>query len=59
MKGIDGDAINFVVPDRKTFMNIDSVEGLGSDLKPGLIEAMLNLFGPGTVVKLELWVVKS
>ena len=55
MKGLGGEHINFVVPDKKTLVALDTVPGLGgSTLKPGVIEPILDLFKPGDIVKLAV-----
>ena len=55
MRGLGGDHINFVVPDEKTLVAFDVMPALqSSQLLPGIIEPMMDLFPEGSVVKLAV-----
>jgi hypothetical protein len=53
MKGYGKNEFNSVVPDKRTFLSIDTVEGMDpKSLKPGILDAMMDLFDKDMVVKI-------
>ena len=55
MRGYGKDEFNFIVPDKKTFLAVDALEGIDpSSLKPGFIESMFDLFEEDSVVKIAV-----
>ena len=54
MKGIGGENINFPIPDKRTLLNCDQLQGVSTDMQPGTIDVTLDLIPPGTIVKIAV-----